>query len=293
MTPTPDATVSEYFDSHMHTPLCKHAWGEPEEYAEQALRMGLSGIVFTCHSPMPRGFWQHVRMHEDQFDEYVALIQRCRDHYAGQLEVRLGMESDYFPGYEAWVEKLHRTADFHYCLGSVHWQGPEYHEMFDTGHPDDFRRSYWENLAASAETGLFDCLAHPDLIKNYRPSTWNFDEWQETIAAALDRIARTGVAMELNTSGLLKSFSEMNPSSAILRMMHQRGIPVVLGSDSHKPSRVGENFILALETIQQAGHENVSLFHSRKRQDLPIPAILAHLRTTQRAKDELGVLAVV
>ena len=126
----------------MHTPLCKHAYGEPEEYAERALQAGLKGIIFTCHSPMPRDFWQRVRMSMDEFDTYVALIQRARDAFAGQLDIRLGMESDYFPGFEDWIAELHQKAAFHYCLGSVHFQGKEYMERFGTDDPVEFQRTY-------------------------------------------------------------------------------------------------------------------------------------------------------
>ena len=265
------------FDSHMHTPLCKHAYGEPEEYAARAIEVGLKGIIFTCHSPMPRGFWPGVRMNESEFDEYVRLIDRCRTAFSGNLEVRLGLESDYFPGFEDWIAELHQRAEFHHCLGSVHFQGPEYGARFNLHDEPAFRKSYWENLAASAETGLFDTLAHPDLIKNYRAANWRFHEWQEHIAAALDRIAKTGVAMELNTSGLHKACSEMNPGPQMLRMMSERGIPVVIGSDSHVSRRVGEGFIMALETLRDAGYEKVSRFESRKRVDLAISDVLEAL----------------
>ena len=266
------------FDSHMHTPLCKHAFGEPEQYAERAIEQGLQGIIFTCHSPMPHGFWPHVRMSENDFDEYISLVERCRREFIGRLDVRLGMESDYFSGYEQWIEKLHRRADFHHCLGSVHWQGPEYGEKFQAHDENVFRTAYWQNLAASAETGLFDTLAHPDLIKNYRPDGWWFEDWQDEIAASLDRIAKTGVAMELNTSGLHKVFSEMNPGPQMLRMMSERNIPVVMGSDSHHPRRVGENFMLAIANLREAGYEKAGVFESRKRRDILLEDIEAALR---------------
>lgn len=263
------------FDSHMHTPLCRHASGEPEAYAARAVEQGLQGIIITCHSPMPDGFWPRVRMRETEFDNYVAMVDRCRNAYSGKLEVRLGIESDYFPGHEHWIAQLHQRAAFHYCLGSVHWQGPEYGAMFNTPDERSFRKAYWQNLAASAETGLFDCLAHPDLIKNYRAANWRFHEWEEDIALALDRIAKTGVAMELNTSGAHKMFPEMNPGPQMLRMMRQRNIPVVIGSDSHLPHRVGENFVAALETLRDAGYESVSVFENRRRKDLPLAELLA------------------
>ncbi|CAN5916043.1 histidinol-phosphatase [soil metagenome] len=272
-------SVPIYYDSHMHTPLCNHAVGEPEKYAEQALLKGLKAIIFTCHGPMPAGFWPQVRMSDAQFDVYVAMIERCRLRYDGQLEVYLGIESDYFPGHEKWSEKLHQRAPLHYVLGSVHWQGPEYRDRFEIGSAAEFRRTYFEHLADSAETGLFDSLAHPDLIKNYQPEAWNLDELLPVISSALDRIAKTGVAMELNTSGRNKTFPEMNPGPLILQMMCERGIPVVIGSDSHRPQRVGDNFIPALEILRQAGYDTVSVFHHRQRRELKILDVLPVLKS--------------
>jgi histidinol-phosphatase (PHP family) len=226
---------------------------------------------------MPRGFWPHVRMGMHEFDEYVGMVTRAAETFAGDLEVRLGMESDYFPGFEDWIAELHQKADFHYCLGSVHWQGKDYHQRFDTGDEMEFRRTYFKLLADSAETGLFDCLAHPDLVKNYWPQRYDFETVREDVAAALDRIAKTGVAMELNTSGLHKSFAEMNPGPEMLAMICERGIPVVVGSDSHKPHRVAENFRTALNNLQTAGFSRVSVFEKRKRSELNISDVLGSL----------------
>lgn len=276
--PGPTKSGALFYDSHMHTPLCKHAWGEPEEYAQQAIKAGLKGIIFTCHCPMPDGFWPTVRMADSEFDTYVALVQRCAEAFKGKLDVRLGIESEYFPGAEEWITKLHQRADFHFVLGAVHWQAKEYLAKFETGTIENFRRTYFEHLARSAESGLYDCLAHPDLVKNYHPDSWCFAIVKNTVSTALDRIAATGVAMELNTSGLNKSYSEMNPGLEMLRMMADRKIPVVVSSDSHKPTRVGEQFVTALNNLTEAGYEEVSYFLERKRISLKIPDVLASLK---------------
>ena len=276
--PVADKSGALFYDSHMHTPLCKHAWGEPEEYAAQALKSGLKGIIFTCHCPMPDGFWPSVRMSNSEFDTYVEIVRRAAEAYAGRLDVCLGLESEFFPGHEKWISELHKRADFDYILGAVHWQSKDYLTKFETGTIENFRRIYFEHLAQSAETGLYDCLAHPDLVKNYHPDSWCFAIIKDTVAGALDRIAKTGVAMELNTSGLNKSYPEMNPGNEMLRMMAERGIPVVLGSDSHKAVRVGEHFITALNNLAEAGYENVSYFKKRQRIDLKINDVLASIR---------------
>lgn len=259
-----------FFDSHMHTPLCKHAEGHPVEYMEEGLAQGLAGIIMTCHSPMPNGFSHRVRMAPEQFNEYVALVTGADEEAPEGFEVRLGLESDYFPGMEKWLAELHGMADFHYILGSVHWHIPEYLDTFWRGEVDAFRRQYFQHLAESAETGLFDALAHPDLVKNAAPDEWDIDHIRPAIEEALDRIEQTGVAMELNTSGLNKAYPEMNPGPEILEMMADRDIPVVLGSDSHTPRRVGDNFPLALDLVEDAGFEVVSVFRERRRMDFPI-----------------------
>jgi histidinol-phosphatase (PHP family) len=269
------------FDSHMHTPLCNHAVGEPELYAEEAIRQGLRGIIFTCHSPMPRALMARARMRMDQFDEYVSMVLRCQEAFKGQLEVRLGMETDWFPGFEDWIQELHQKAAFDYCLGSVHWHAPEYMDAFETGTRERFRQGYFEHLAESAETGFFDCLAHPDLIKNYRCESWEFEEMKPFIAASLDRIAKTGVHMELNTSGVHKFYGEMNPSNDMLSMMLERNIPIVVGSDSHKPGRVAEGFVTALTNLKAVGYTQVSVFEKRKPKAVGIDEALSSLMDWQ------------
>jgi histidinol-phosphatase (PHP family) len=267
-----------YYDSHMHTPLCKHAWGEPEEYAAQGVKAGLKGIIFTCHCPMPDGFWPTVRMADSEFDAYLEMVDRAAKAFKGKLDVRLGLESEYFPGMEGWIERLHKRADFDYILGGLHWQARDYLAKFETGTIEAFRKSYFNHLAASAETGLYDCLAHPDLVKNYHPDSWCLAIVKGSIATSLDRIAATGVAMELNTSGLNKSYSEMNPGMEMLRMMADRGIPVVIGSDAHRANRVGEHFMTALSHLQEAGYEKVSYFLKRQRIDLKISEVQASIK---------------
>ncbi len=270
------------YDSHMHTPLCKHARGMPGDYAAQALRVGLRGITFTCHSPMPNGWNAGVRMSIEQLPRYFDMVAQARDEYAERVDVRLGMESDYFPGMEGWLEALHRRADFSYILGSVHALTPEFRARYERGRTRlEYERSYFECLALAAESGLFDCLSHPDVVKIAHPNCYDVADHLDTIRRVLDRIARAGMAMELNTSGLHKPYREMNPGAEMLAEMALRDIPVVLGSDSHDAHRVGADFDQALALMQAAGYERVSYFIDRRRYDLPIRDVVLSTRARQ------------
>ena len=266
------------YESHSHTPLCKHAVGDPAEYAAVAEQRGLKGIIITCHAPLPDGLGIDHRMAPEDFGRYVDLVAAAREAFAGRVDVRLGLESDYFPGIERWTEKLHARAPLHHVLGSVHMQVTHYRAKYFTGDFLAYQRTYFEHLAESAETGLFDTLAHPDLVKNEAPHAWDFGRILPDIQRALDRIARTGVAMELNTSGLNKALPEMNPGPRMLALIRERGIPVVIGADAHRPGRVADRYEDALRLLGEMGFNTVSLFLDRRRREVPIAEALASLR---------------
>lgn len=265
------------YESHCHTPLCKHARGEPVEYAAAAAQRGFKGIIFTCHCPLPDRISHTVRMEPGQYATYVAAVEAARREYAGQVDVRLGLESDFYPGVEPWLTELHARVPLHHVLGSVHTQVPDYRARYFHGDYFAYQQTYFEHLAQAAETGLFDTLAHPDLVKNESPSDWILERIAPFIERALDRIAATGVAMELNTSGVNKALPEMNPGAEILGMIRRRGIPVVIGADAHRPERVGDGYATALRQLQALGFEEASFFLERKRQSVPIARALASL----------------
>ena len=216
-------------------------------------------------------------MREDQFDEYVDLVAATRAEWEGRVDVRLGLEADYFEGHEAYLENQLASADFHFVLGSVHPQIPEVKEKYWLSDLVEVQRIYFRLLAKSAETGLFDSLAHPDLIKNFTSAAWEVERIMPDVCEALDRIAATGVAMELNTSGVKKTISEMNPNPSMLKEICKRGIPMTIGADAHEPGRVADGYEKALRLLKQCGFSTVNVFLNRERQELAIDDVLATL----------------
>ncbi len=258
------------YETHSHTPLCKHAEGLPSEYAAVAHERGLRGLTVTCHNPMPNGYSSHVRMSADQIDEYVSMVDEARDEWSDRVDVRLGLEADYFDGYESWLERQLNSHPYHYVLGSVHPQLAEYKRRYWQDDPVKDQEIYFNLLADAAESSLFDCLAHPDLIKNETSTDWQPNRIMPSICRALDRIAATGIAMELNTSGANKVVAEMNPFPGMLTEIKNREIPIVIGSDAHIPSRVADRFEIALDLLSNVGFTEVSLFLERTRRTIPI-----------------------
>lgn len=267
-----------FYDSHTHTRLCGHALGEPLDYARTAERAGLAGFIVTDHNPFESGWESGLRMGHHEFDEYVALIAEARAAFEGVVDVRAGIECDYFPGLEKEIAALVNRADFDYVLGSVHCNMRSYLSTYFEGDVLAYTQLYYEHMGDAAESGFFDAISHPDVPKFMWPEQWDFERVRLNVARFLDRVAAAGIAVELNTSGVLKPYPEMNPGREMLELMQARNIPVVLGSDAHTPDRVGDGFAEALQMLQEIGYVNVSYYLNRQRVDEDIATVLKEVQ---------------
>ena len=256
-------------DYHMHTPLCRHAVGEPTEYATHALRVGLREIGFTDHSPMRRDDFDDWRMRADQLDEYVEKVQQARREHP-QLTIKLSLEVDYLPGHEDWIRELAARHPWDYLIGSVHYVS----DAFDLDNPaklSEWKKRdafavwsvYFERLTMAAESRLFEIIGHADLPKKFKfyPDRDCTPLFTQFLRAA----KRNDVAIELNTAGLRKDCREIYPSPAIVRLAHAEGVPITFGSDAHAPGEVGMDFAAAIQLARDAGYTHACQFTQRVR----------------------------
>lgn len=123
-------------------------------------------------------------------------------------------------------------------------------------------------IGSAAASGLFDTLAHPDLIKKFgfRPE----GDISALYSEAVKKIADSGVCVEINTAGLRVPAAEIYPNIRLLELCCKSRVPVSLGSDAHHPEQVGANFREALELLRTVGYREVVTFTGRKRNYLRI-----------------------
>ena len=55
----------------------------------------------------------------------------------------------------------------------------------------------------------------------------------------MERIAESGIAVEVSTAGLRKPVGEIYPDRAFLEMVVDAGNPIALSSDAHTPEQLG------------------------------------------------------
>ncbi|HWX87130.1 MAG TPA: histidinol-phosphatase HisJ family protein [Solirubrobacteraceae bacterium] len=240
--------------------------------ARDIAELGVSEHIYRFSQAL--GVWQHPLWREfahDDLDEYCDFVR--------STDLRLGIEADFIPGAEDRIANLLEARDFDYVVGSIHFLrdhalDTEDYSVWGLGRsPEEIWREYFRTLGEAARSGLFDILAHPDLVKVWgRDKPLPEGDLRRYYELAVEGIAESGIAIEVSTAGLRKSAQEIYPAPAFLAMCLEAGAPVALSSDAHRPEDVGADYDQALELLDDAGVGELCVFERRGRRLEPIGA---------------------
>ena len=140
-----------------------------------------------------------------------------------------------------------------------------------SGDPDEVWRRYFEALAECARSGLFDILAHPDLVKVWggaRPLPER--DPRHFYEPAVEAIAESGIAVEVSTAGLRKPVGELYPARGFAEMCIEAGATFALSSDAHLPEQVGFAYDRAVEFLDGLGVGEICVFERRQKRLAPL-----------------------
>lgn len=261
----PGTTAERYFTT-------ENAKRYREAAAERGIEeLGVSEHVYRFMQAL--AVWSHpfwVESSADDIDEYVAYVRE-------QTDLKLGIEADFVLGAEDRMQELLLARDFDYVVGSVHFVGDRAVDMdeftiWDGSHSvEEIWTRYFQLLGMAARSGLFDILAHPDLVKVWgRGKPQPEGDLRRYYEPAIEGIAESGIAVEVSTAGLRKHVQEIYPAPAFLAMCIEAGAPIALSSDAHLPEHIGADYHQALELLEAAGVSELCVFKGRERSLQPI-----------------------
>jgi histidinol-phosphatase (PHP family) len=274
-------------DYHLHlrpddddTPPARYfTAANAERYREAAEQRGIAelGVAEHIHRfTQSLDIWQHPwwrKWARDDVDDYCAFVRE-------ETDLRLGIEADFVAGRENRIAAFLDAREWDFVVGSVHFvrdaavdlEGPEWEHVWGRGDSADrVWQRYFETLAEAASSGLYDIIAHPDLVKVWgsaRPGPERDPRryYEPAVQAMLD----AGVAMEMSTAGLRKPAAELYPSRPLLEMAVDAGLPIALSSDAHSPDQLGYRYEDAVAALEAAGVKEICVFEGRTRRLEPL-----------------------
>lgn len=276
MTPKfPGSSVAPCFDWHVHPDFSPDAKGSVRDYCTVARRAGLAGLCFTTHyEPDPaRATKERVKVDgelwpvdSDWVGRYLETIASARVDFP-DLVLLAGVEVGFEPGLEEITADFLGRHRFDFVLGSVHSiehvalsSGAEQFEFAEWARRQGSERvmaSYYSRVAAAAESRLFDALGHLDIYRKYAVRHLGIrllDAVERELPRALSAIARSGTAIEVNTSAFRRGDDEPYPARAIIESALAAGVrKFTIGSDAHCPADVGAGLVKARCLLRSLG----------------------------------------
>ena len=247
-----------------------------ERYREVAEARGIAELGCSEHIyrfSQALDVWQHPFWRENAVDDVDAYVE-----FAREQGLKVGIEADFVPGREDRLASLLEARAWDYVIGSVHFVGDEAvdHPDWDVWSsrsvdPEKVWRRYFEWLGEAARSGMFDILAHPDLVKVWGGERPRPDgDLRRFYELAIEGIAESGIAIEVSTAGLRKPVGERYPAEPFLAMCLEAGCPIALDSDAHHPSHVGYEYDSTVAWLAEQGVRELCVFERRARRLEPI-----------------------
>lgn len=252
------------FDYHVHTNCSHDAFYTPREQLEAAAKLGITELCFTDHIDFdtPNA---HIIMPPADLTYLKQQLLGIYPEYKG-ITVKIGAEISLGNAECARLAGEYIAPhDLDFTIGSVHTvQGVDtyYHEYFAGKTKQDAYFAYLQTIFDSITHCDFMCvLGHYDFVAKYAP----FEERKMTLSVSkelfegiFDNLIKRGKGIEINTSAW---GNDPSWGLDILKLYRELGGEyVTIGSDAHKPERVGRRLLEAVTLARTAGIRYVATF---------------------------------
>jgi len=279
-------------DWHTHNELCHHAKGTIEDYIKKAIKIKLGAIGISDHFPyeflgnIERIPYEDYAITLPEIEKYLTTTEILKEKYKEDIIVRIGFEIDYFknqePALNTHLTPVKKRLDF--ILGSIHilnffngegawgFDDSRFRKDYNYYGADKVYMFYYQSLQKMVNSDKFDfdIIAHFDLPKKFNDIPTNKEVVDNEMMKTLEQIKKRDVTMEINTGGLRKDCKEQYPSVQIIKEMYSLDIPVLLGSDAHKPGDIAWKFDKTIKMLKKIGYTKLAHYNRRKRNFIEI-----------------------
>ena len=250
---------------HTHTYLCHHAYDEPRQYVEQAIKNGLEVLGFSDHVPYPfrNGYVSDYHIDVSDSDRYVDIVNSLKKEYAKDIKILLGYEVEYYPKDFEDMLKFISKYDYDYMILGQHFTFNEYdgHYVAFNSRDKKILTQYVDQVCDGIDTGLFSLVAHPDIVDVTCDKDFKIQEFTRLCKHA----KKNNIPLEINLLGL--SAHRNYPTDLFWEIAAKVGNDVIISCDAHNAYRVGnkKEFEMGLKYAAKFGITPIDFLDIRKK----------------------------
>jgi histidinol-phosphatase (PHP family) len=276
------------FDNHNHSDFSFDGKRTSvEKSVRAAVEAGLGGMAFTDHCDffvpamkaefedlVPETF--DVKAQQAEIDRVQRMLE-SEEHR--QFRILKGIELGMHEDCHGQIRGILSEHSFDQIIASVHYldgtdpfyggyyEDKEWKEAY--GH---YLETIWKEMTWLKD---FDIMGHFDYVVRYAPydrTSLMYRDFSDILDEMLRYLAHEGKALELNTKSyqLYKGREVILDTNVLMRYKELGGEIISLGSDSHDPGRVGENFTRFAQLLKSLGFRWSAHYEKRKLVQLPL-----------------------
>lgn len=253
------------YDLHVHTKYSPDATVPLCEYAKKAEQFALH-VGFLDHFELAftdRPGYLHQGILPQLFEEF----DQVHENYPN---TSLGLEIDYYSDLASEVAEFcdEYRKDLDYLIGVAHTV-----DRLAVTTPEDLTilvkkigleailQSYFNEVEAAIESGLFEGIAHLDGVMRFLPWYKGFEEvksiWLQRTRELGQLCIKKNLLIEINLYGRFSPWAQYSPSYDIINELIQKGARFYVGSDSHTLKTFIETAPLVREVNDYLRHHRV------------------------------------
>lgn len=262
-------------DMHTHTDNSPDGIHSTMYMCEQAEMNGLRAVAFTDHCEVDAYY-------RDNYDKSTVQayfeVAKARNVYSGRLLVLEGIELGQAPYDPELADKIISLYHYDIVIGSIHnLRGREDFWTLPCTQEDviPLLTEYFQEIENLVDWGKFDTLAHLTYPLRYMVGEHglkvDLNYFSDQIGSILKKLAASGKALEINTSGLRQPIGRTLPDADIVQRFHDLGGEyITVGSDAHNANDIGAGIETGMEIACNCGFQYLTIFQNRTPVQIPI-----------------------
>ena len=239
---------------------------------ECAAMTGLRALAITDHVEIDA-------FAQGEFDRWARQSYfetiKARAAFRGKLTVFTGVELGEAIYDVPTAEKLLNTLHYDFVIGSIHNLPSEEDFFFlDVENTTDeeiraLLTEYFDEERKLAEWGKVDTIGHLTYPLRYicgeHGRSVDLRDYSGQIEAVLRAIIHSGIALEINTSGLFQKIQETMPGEEIVALYRRLGGELItIGSDAHYAEHLGRGIAEGMALAERCGFRKLTIFEDRE-----------------------------